>query len=292
MLFSGLDDAESLEKAASEHDIVIHAAAGWHTGSAQALLRGLALRKQSGHDVLYIHTSGTSNVAERLITGKHTELRQHSDKDDIYGYELEREREEVYLQRTTDLAVVESGIKSQIKTHILMSPLIWGPGRGLFNQKSEQVAWLIRGAIKLGKAFKIGDVNGSWSHVQIEDLARLYEIMLAKLLRGEDIPHSKHGIYFSENGAFSWAQLAEAIAKHGKDLGALRTDEVAVVNLEKASNLMRATHVSDHMIELVCASHSVTRSDLARDIGWKPKHGTDEFFADVRIVWDRIYSEK
>ena len=73
-----LDDVETIQKAAREHDgksslvlysfgkapiyfyhlVVIHMASGFHSGSAEALIRGLAERKKKvGREVHYIHVS-------------------------------------------------------------------------------------------------------------------------------------------------------------------------------------------------------------------------------------------
>jgi uncharacterized protein YbjT (DUF2867 family) len=58
ILFSGLDDTDFLRRVASEHDIVIHSAHGFHTASSKALIEGLAERKKAtGQDVFFIQVS-------------------------------------------------------------------------------------------------------------------------------------------------------------------------------------------------------------------------------------------
>ena len=82
-------------------------ASGFHVGAAKALVLGLGLRKKrTGKDVYYIHTSGTSNIANRPIAGKWIEERIFSDRDGIYAYEKMRDELEPYSQRTTDVVVV------------------------------------------------------------------------------------------------------------------------------------------------------------------------------------------
>jgi hypothetical protein len=50
--------------------------------------------------------SGTSNLSDRPHLAKFIEARTFSDDEDIYTYEKSRE---AYYQRTTDIAVVETG---------------------------------------------------------------------------------------------------------------------------------------------------------------------------------------
>lgn len=58
ILVSGLDDSEALEKAASEHDVVVNVASGFHHEGPKSLIRGLAKRReQKGNDVHFIHVS-------------------------------------------------------------------------------------------------------------------------------------------------------------------------------------------------------------------------------------------
>lgn len=122
VLINDLNDVEVIKKAASEHDskfpvrvtvvtvrklangrskVVFNTASGFHEASAKAEVLGLAERKkQTGKDVYFIHTSGTSNVSDRPISGQYSESRIFSDKEDIYAYKKEREAIEKYDQRT------------------------------------------------------------------------------------------------------------------------------------------------------------------------------------------------
>jgi hypothetical protein len=52
----------------------------------------------------------------------------------MYDYLKKREGIETYAQRTTDVAVVETGKKEGVPTTIIMSPTIYGIGSGKFNR--------------------------------------------------------------------------------------------------------------------------------------------------------------
>lgn len=275
-LFSDLDASDEIEKLASGYDMVIHTASGYHDGSAKALVLGLGARKKStGKDVYYIHTSGTSNLGDQPITGKYSEDHVFSDKEDIYSYEKMRNEKQPYGQRQTDLTVIETGLKTGVKTYIIMSPLIYGIGTGHFHQQSIQVPAMIRAALKTKQAEVIAHGKASWDHVHVEDLAKLYEIIVQKLLAGEDLPSGEKGIYFSANGHHTWLELSQGLGDALLTLGVSKTEEVKSISLEEGAE--RWAGGSTLLAELGFASNSRTESELSRSLGWKP-HKTDRDF--------------
>ncbi|RGP76944.1 nad dependent epimerase dehydratase family [Fusarium longipes] len=269
VLFKSLDDTELLTEEASNHDIVVHAANGYHIPSARALLTGLAKRKEkTGKSVHYIHNSGTSNFGNRPVSKKYLEEpRVFSDKDDIYAYEKFREEKEQYKQRTGDVAVFEMGAEMGIETYIICSPLIYGRGTGLFNKSSIQIPIMIRSALERGEAIYAGDGLGVWDHTHVEDIADLYTLIVAKALGGEKIPSGKEGFYFANHGTQSWLDIAKGIAKVGHQRGKLAAEPKSV-SLHEASQAF--FDGDEDMTEPAICSHSQTRADRSRELGWKP----------------------
>lgn len=116
VLYEGLDDTDKTTAVASEHDIVINCTLGYHTPPGLALIRGLAQRKAAtGQAVWYVHTSGTSNLGDRPVSGKYLHSpadREFDDAvDDVYTYEKAREEAQPYPQRTTELAAIDLGVE-------------------------------------------------------------------------------------------------------------------------------------------------------------------------------------
>ncbi|KAG8671910.1 hypothetical protein FPOAC2_05270 [Fusarium poae] len=269
ILFKSLDDTELLTEAASTHDIVIHAANGYHIPSAKALLTGLVQRKaKTGNPVHYIHNSGTSNFGNRPVSGKYLEgPRVFSDKEDIYAYEKFREEKEQYKQRTGDVIVFETGVELGVETYIICSPLIYGCGTGLFNKSSIQIPIMIRAALERGEAIYAGDGLGVWDHTHVEDIASLYTLIVAKVLGEENIQSGKDGFYFANHGSQSWLGIAKGIAKVGHQRGKLAAEPKSV-SLYEASRVF--FNGDEDMTEPAICSHSQTRGDKSRALGWKP----------------------
>ncbi|KAJ6786437.1 hypothetical protein PWT90_09983 [Aphanocladium album] len=295
IVFSGLDDTEIVRRVASENDIVINTASAFHAVAAGAIIDGLADRqKATGKKSVLIHTSGTSSIGDRPITGRYTETHVFDDSnDDIYAYLRKREDIEPYQQRTTDLVVLEHGEAKGITTYILMSPTIYGIGSGFFNRTSIQIDAIIRAAQRDGVTTVIGAGKAHWDHVHIEDLAVLYELLLARVLAGttDDLPSNKRGVYFNETGHHSWREVSERVAAAGKQVGRLSTDEVREETLEIASPKFGKT-LQPFVAELGFSSFSRTQATQARQLlGWKPQKNRKDFEDSFVPEWEYLAKE-
>ena len=236
IIFEGLSDTQLLRKIASEQDIVIHTADSTDPSAVEALVLGLADHaKATGRAGKFLHLSGTSSLGDYPITKKLVEDREFSDKEDIFSYMKYRETLNSYGQRRTDIKTVEIGEETGVQTYIIKAPRIYGRGTGFFNKKSAHIPWLIAGAVAAGQAEFVGDGSAVWDDVHIADLADLFEIILGRLLKDEEIPSGSKGIYFAASLRHSWKQLAEGIAKAGVELGHLKSSEPKQISLEEAA---------------------------------------------------------
>jgi len=285
-LIEGAEQLDMLRKIASNYDVIINPAFCFQTDAVNALALGMGDRvKETGKELHFIQTSGTSNMGDRPISGQYYEDRIFSDNDDIFGYEVERNAKEPYPQRNTELVITKTGAEVGIKTHIIMSPTIYGIGTGFFNKLSIQIPTLIRSALESGHAEYIADGKGEWNYIHILDLATLYETMLAKIVQGENVPYGEKGVFFSETGSFTWKELAQRVSDAGKALGALKTTEVKSITLDEARkwNPENPTYV-----ELGFASNSRTRAHKARELGWKPVKIEKDWQAGFRDDFEAI----
>lgn len=270
IIFSGLEDLSLLERVASEHDMVVNTASTFHTASDKAMIKGLGERKkQTKQPVHFIHTSGTESVADLPISKTYVDNRKHSDEDHIYSYLKKREEVGPSPQRTTDVQVIETGLQEDVKTYILMSPTIFGLGTGLFNKLSIQVPFFIRGAIEAKHAQVIAEGSSVWSDIHIDDLTNMYELLISQILSGEAIQSGTQGIYFTETGEHSWLEVSKAVAKAGRELGILDTEEIQRLSLEEAAD--KWVDGNQVFTELGFASNSRTKSDRFKRLGWTPK---------------------
>ncbi|KAL9057873.1 MAG: hypothetical protein Q9162_002103 [Coniocarpon cinnabarinum] len=287
--FSDLEDTDTIRTAAAEHDVVVNCSTGFATNAARALIQGLGERKRStGHAVRYMHTSGTSNLGDRPVSKKYVEPRyvegrSFLDTEDIDSYMRMREEKEQYPQRSTDVVVIDTGLKEQVPTYIIMPPTIWGKGSGAFNKRSIQIPSLCKAALKNGYSVCIGKGGGQMDHVHVQDLAQVYENLLIALLEGnpEKFPSGRQGIYFAETGPHTWRDVAEGIAQAGVELGAFKERELKEVELEEAGKLLGGNTEVGQQVELQFALSTRTKTVKARAL-WEPQFTREDFLGSFR----------
>jgi hypothetical protein len=305
VLYAGLDDLEKTVDVAAECDVVINTTLGYHPESVKALIKGLAKRKNAtGHEVWMVHTSGTSNLADRPVSGKwlfeSKEGKEFDDSvDDVYGFEKQREEETPYPQRTAELQAIDLASELGVRTLVIMSPTIFGLGTGLFNRVSIQVPVYIRCAMKNGFVPVAGEGKGVWDHVHVLDLAVLYEIVLLDILQnaGERLPKGKKGIMFSANGRHSWFEVAQSVAEAGLHQGVIQDGKVRCLGLQEVVNLFVpfAPGADELHVEMGLSSNSKTVASIAKKLGWKPSRGEDAwksgFADDLKVIVEQERSK-
>ncbi|KAJ5771400.1 uncharacterized protein N7511_003451 [Penicillium nucicola] len=270
--FQSLDETNLIRKLSSDYDVIINAASAFHTESAKAMIAGLRDRQsKTGQKTHFIHspqTSGTSSIGDHPITKTYIETKELHDDSNIYQYQTSREDSSPYKQRTTDLAVFNSGLEQNVKTTIIMAPTIFGKGTGPANSLSIQIPALIRQSVKYKQAVVIGDGAGEWDHVHISDLTLLFEIVLFKILNGEQVPYGKEGLLFAETGRHTWLDISQGIALVGQQLNILDTEGVRSVSLDEATAW--SVNGSRQVRELGFASNARSRAICGRALGWTP----------------------
>ncbi|KAH7463985.1 hypothetical protein FOMA001_g17852 [Fusarium oxysporum f. sp. matthiolae] len=284
ILFNSLDEIDLLEQQAREYDVVLHCGDGSHRPSGEAIIKGLGQRqKETGRRTFYIRTSGTGGIADRRISKRYIETRELCDKENIYAYEKYRESIESFPSRNADIAIIDAGEQAGVETYIIMAPLVYGCGSGLFNKRSMQIPAIIRSAQEWGYVGYVGDGTAKFDHVHILDLAALYELLLAKIVSGVPVPSGKAGIFFSAAGRHSWRDLADGIAEAGFKLGALVSPMSKEINIEKAAPAWTGG-LSD-FVEIGFGSNATTRADKARDLGWEPRRTEADWQAAFFEEW-------
>ncbi|KAJ1307908.1 hypothetical protein OPQ81_001985 [Rhizoctonia solani] len=203
------------------------------------------------------------------------------ERDDIYGYEKEREEVHSYIQRSTELGVVDQGLALGVETVVVMPPTVYGPGTGLFNRMSVQIPSYVRSSLAHGRAVVLGDGTGIRDFLHVEDLAALYRIIVLEISEngGASLPRAKKGIIFCTGGRFSWTDIAEGIAEVCLEEGGVKDRRVESVSLEQGVKIFSSylEEVDEDMLELGLSGNSRTVSSVARRLGWKPTRTRDDW---------------
>jgi nucleoside-diphosphate-sugar epimerase len=273
-LIGSNDSHDIIEKAASESHVVIHMAnSADDLPSIRSIISGLNKRTQlTGKPVIYIHTSGTGVLAED-VRGKKGSNKVYSDLDPDQINDLPDER----IHRNVDLLVINAAqANHQLKSVIVLPPVIHGIGTGLFSRDTMVPSLLIRTVLKQGKVQMIGPGESAWNSVHIADLVDAYIILLDQLLAayGPDAkPDARHspyltigreGYYFAEDGLYSGRQVFEKIGEVLHKKGVLKSPEVTSFTDDEVKNDPFGP------FSWFVASYSNSKAERLRKMGWKP----------------------
>ncbi|KAH7173127.1 uncharacterized protein B0J16DRAFT_389014 [Fusarium flagelliforme] len=252
--FDGLHDLESNEKAASEHDIVISRASSMDEASCVALIRGLGERKLQHHgEVYHIHTSGTSNFGDHPISGTSVDA-VRSDEDGIFGWE--KENAEGWITRAVDVAAINAGEEFDVRTAIVNPPIIYGKGTGPPHQTSIQIPALIKVSLHFKQAVVVGDGQGVWNYIHINDVSSFYCHLVQLILDNRPLKFGKTGYYFPESGEVSWREISERIAEAGFAQGLFEKQDLKPLTTDDLCQAIGISFLNPSMVEVIWASNA------------------------------------
>ncbi|KAL6690473.1 NAD dependent epimerase/dehydratase [Trichoderma pleuroticola] len=181
--FSGLDDLALLTETAGKHDIIINAASGFHAASAEAMIKGLALRKESlaaasqtTDEAWMLHTSGCSNISDKPKA---------------------EDARSPYPQRTSELRALEAGEALGIPVLSVQSPIIFGTGEGLLQDAAVIVPIMMRYVLDHGHGFVAGDGTGTFDIVHISGVGSVYTLLVRRIIEGRaaDLPRGRERVH-------------------------------------------------------------------------------------------------
>lgn len=226
-VYGGLDDAELVQKAAAEADIVVHTAdSSDNEAGAKNIAKGLADGHSAEKPGYWIHTSGTS-----ILTWYDAENKRNGEPPledqkyyDIQGVDRLLELPDAADHRVVD-KIVQASISDVVKVAIVCPPTIYGQGSGAVNQRSIQVPDMAKGSLEKGFAPIVGVGKTEWDNVHIDDLGDLF-VKLADATQDPDKARNpeifgRHGYFFAENGVHKWADVAHWIAEAASKQGFL-----------------------------------------------------------------------
>jgi nucleoside-diphosphate-sugar epimerase len=185
--------------------------------------------------------------------------------------------------RPVDNLVIEQP-PDEIKTALVVGPLIYGTGRGPCNTRSIQADEIAKATLELGHGFKLNEGENIWSNIHVADLGHFIAQLVEAANRGKVGIWNTDGVY---NVAVSemvriapWISckislLIDALQSFG-ELSTRIAEEAARQGLIKADQALetidtrRADTLSGHA-SILWGTNARTRSSRAQKLlGWKP----------------------
>jgi nucleoside-diphosphate-sugar epimerase len=183
--------------------------------------------------------------------------------------------------KVVDDVVFEAADRGVIDVIIICPPLIWGTGKGVFNQRSSQILGMTKCFLAAGKAYTVGKGANVWVKVHITDISQLYLTVLEAALAGNIPSNPRDRYYFAEADEFVVADVAKVVMEELVKKGALPTGEVVSIQGGMENEDVKRISITG------LAANSRSKAVKARKLGWKPKHvGNEEFYEDARELVD------
>jgi nucleoside-diphosphate-sugar epimerase len=270
-----LSDVDLITEHTLASDIVIHTATADDLPSVEAVLAGIEQRAAQGKGTVFIHTSGTSLLADDAV-GNATSERIFSD---------ERPEEIDALpdsapHRNIDLAIVraQKSLGDKAKLAIMIPPLIYGVNPG-YKRLSIQMPTLTRFALKHGYAGHVGQGVSVWSAIHVADLARGYMTLLNWLERSPAAEVQGNPYFFCENGTeFAWRDAVGVVGKALFEAGRIQSPETREIPKEDYKDLF------GEYTSWVLGCNSRSRAERLRRLGWEAREkGMFESLAENEV---------
>ncbi|KAJ7273152.1 NAD-P-binding protein [Mycena rebaudengoi] len=287
----------------NEVTVVVHLANAFDFVPAEAFVRGLAeVKTRTGLEVHFIHTSGaklfSSHVGIQHVSGKLL----NDALDDMYTVQKESKSCHSMMNEgiETNTATLELADSLDVRSYILVPPMVCGPGDGFGNKISIQFVAIVRLGVALQHLPQIPGDEDTWALCHLQDLISLYMILLKSIINGVAPPSGKmQGYYFAENGSFSWKTLYEGIAERLASLGLLKdttvdgNGKISLVRATEADieSAAKVLGVPPPLVAVSVAGQCSIRGDNGRQLGWEPKFGPEHLYSVVAEEVDFIIAQ-
>ncbi|KAF5024588.1 hypothetical protein F66182_3351 [Fusarium sp. NRRL 66182] len=292
--WTGLHDVNFIEHLASDYELIINAGSGFIPEGAQAFVRGLARRVQPDVSPPWLlQISGCTNLADRPLTQSPHPDREWSDADSsaVYEFLKSEDARDPYSQRTTEVRVLSTAQETGVQAVSLNTPVIFGPGKGLFNQQGIIIPIVMRYVISHGHGFKLNE-TANWDWVHVEDLAEVFVLLTRTILEREDravgyIPSGTNGIIFPAVGRALQTEIMQRCLDVAFDDGILprqntpSSKEIRQVPLQELADEVMAG-ITDMAERGWAGTKSMKGTEAKRLLGWNPTRLEDAWKQDFK----------
>ncbi|VDC02362.1 unnamed protein product [Peniophora sp. CBMAI 1063] len=176
------------------------------------------------------------------------------------------------------LVAADGEVQRYVRSYIVMPSMVYGALKGplvdagIAHAYNITIPTMIKLCLQRGQVAMVGKGLNRWPVKHIDDTADFYKLILQHAL-ADDAPHGAQGTYVTENGEVTLAVGAKwymkALHAHGKSAKA-EPESFTTAEIEK--NPFLSYMGTDDRI----------RGDRARQIGWYPAHGVEDFFECVQ----------
>lgn len=264
-------------------------AATGHLNSVQTIHRTLANKSSLEKPSYWVQISGGSALAAAELDDPSRPAGTGSSIiwDDLGGIDAIRSLIKNHPKRAVDnhmlLATADT---PNVKTAVVMPPIIYGQGRGPVNQRSVQIPELAKLTLQRRRGVQVGPGESRWSDVHIRDLSQLLLRLVEKAAEGsqeKDVwgpkalylaglgelvsdPFHVHTSWRIYNRAQTFGDISRRVAAAAEDLKLVSDTSIEEISGPEADQLL------PHGSVLYGTNARVQANRAQEFLGWKRTH--------------------
>jgi len=284
-VIASLSDFDKVSEVSANSDVVINLADSDSLEGVRAIHHGLKLRhEKTGQVPISIHTSGTGVMMDDAAGLRDTDVVYVDTNPHVFDA-----IPPTALHRPVDLEVVAADKEGYVRKYIILPPTIYGKATGklydlgISNPHSIQIPVAIRTALDRGQGGVIGEGKNIWPHVELNELADMYEILFDATLADPNLAHGREGYYFAENGEYKLHDVAKAYSQALYDLGRGKSPDPTTYSDQEVQQYFGAPWLG---------SNTRCKAERARNLGWKPTKTTKDMLESIRPEVESIIAQQ
>ena len=269
-------------------------AATGHLKSVQTIYQALSDRPKGPKSPYYIQISGASALAVNELADKSRVPGSSSNiiYNDLTDLESIKSLIKQYPIRAIDNFMFSAAENLSVKTALVVSPMIYGLGRGPVNQRSIQIPSLVNATSKRQKGLQVGPGESRWSNIHVADLSRIFLRLVEKAVEGNEDGDTwgANGLYFTGVGELvshscesefvflcvlthltqSFGEISRRVAAAAHDLHLIPSREVDQIGGDEADELL------PHGSVLFGTNARSGAQRAEKVLGWQPENDSLE----------------
>ncbi|KAK7544136.1 uncharacterized protein J3D65DRAFT_581127 [Phyllosticta citribraziliensis] len=230
------------------------------------------LKKTTGQEVHFVHTSGAKMVSD--MAGVKMDGPLYDNRDDIYEIHKSQKPKHWELEEAvrTNCTVVDAGEKHNIRTYLFFPCIVYGKGAGFGNVISIQTVDTVIAAQGAGGVYRPGRPGKTWPVCHIEDNTSLYISLAKAILNGSNPDCGKHGVYLASSGSVGWDDIYSAMAKALAKRGVIKDATVKYATDDALQAMANALNVQKPSVAVKIGGQCNFTAVHGKDLGWQPKY--------------------
>ncbi|KAJ5578649.1 uncharacterized protein N7459_007613 [Penicillium hispanicum] len=287
-LFFDIKDEASTKAAVVDNKItVVYFLIDAMTADSQVpLIQALAeVKKQTGHEVHFLHTSGAKLFSSHA--GYPTDRPLRDNEADLYETQKTSQPRFGIVQKALDAnnAVIDTAEALGVRSYIFIPCVVYGQGEGFGNPVSIQTVAIVNAAKKLGRVYRPDADHYAWPVSHVVDTATLYLEIMRSILSGRDIGYGQRGYYLAASGKVAWNEIYCAMAKGLAKRSAIETENVELVDEAALEEMGKALGCPKDMVPLFLGGNCALEAVHGREIGWTPQYRAEHILemADAEV---------